>query len=326
VPKKLFKQAKRFLPLIGIAIFVYLIYRLGFEKITDAILSIPPIYIILSISLTVPLVIIRNYTWQIIQREQKIKIGFWQSLKVLFIGNFYGSITPSYLGILMRVPYLKEKTREPYGKLFVNTVIDGVIHTFSLYVMMFIGALLLIRTIPIIFYITSVWIIVLVILLIYFIKKERGEKLLYLLVKYFIPKKIKHHFHNFVGTFYTDFPRINRLILPLFLGVLTWIIVFSQEYIVVLSLGLSIPYLYFLILFPIANVAGFVPITFAGLGTRELTSIFLFSTLFAVAEEKVFVFTLIGFVITDILPGFIGFILSLTETKKRGKPLESIFN
>jgi glycosyltransferase 2 family protein len=326
VPKKLFKQAKRFLPIIGIAIFLYLIYRLGFEKITDAILSIPPIYIILSISLTVPLVIIRNYEWQIIQREQKIKIGFWQSLKVLFIGNFYGSITPSYLGILMRVPYMKEKTREPYGKLFVNTVIDGVIHTFSLYVMMFIGALLLIRTIPIIFYITSVWIIVLAIVLIYFIKKERGEKLLYLLVKYFIPKKIKHHFHNFVSTFYTDFPRINRLILPLILGVLTWIIVFSQEYIIVLSLGLSIPYLSFLILFPIANVAGFVPITFAGLGTRELTSIFLFSTFFAVAEEKVFVFTVIGFVITDVLPGFIGFILSLTETKKRGKSLESIFN
>jgi hypothetical protein len=270
--------------------------------------------------------LIRNYTWQIIQREQKIKVGFLQSLKILFMGYFYGVITPAYLGLLMRVPYLKEKTGEPYGKLFVNVSIDGIVHTLSLYGMMFIGSLLIIGTIPNLFYITSVWVLFLAILLLYFIKKERGEKLLFFLVKYFAPGKIKCHLNDFIGTFYTDFPKIKKLIIPLILGAFTWIIVFSQGYLIVLALGLSIPYLSFLILFPIVNVASFLPITFAGLGTRELTSIFLFSTLFSVAEEKIFVFTFIGFIIGDILPGFIGFILSLTETKKRGKSLEHIFS
>lgn len=324
--KKIFKHVKRFLPLIGIAIFVYLIYRLGFEDIIDAILSIPPIYIILSMLLTIPLMLIRNYTWQIIQREQKIKIGFLQSLKILFMACFYCVITPAYIGILMRVPYMKEKTGEPYGKLFVNSSIDSILHTLSLYGMMFIGSLLIIGTIPSLFYMSGVWILFLAVLLLYFIKKERGEKLFLLLVKYFVPGKIKRHLNDFVGTFYTDFPKIKKLIIPLILGAFTWIIVFSQGYLIVLALGLSIPYLSFLILFPIVNAASFLPITFAGLGTRELTSIFLFSTLFSVAEEKIFVFTIIGFLIGDILPGFIGFILSLTETKKRGKSLEHIFN
>jgi uncharacterized membrane protein YbhN (UPF0104 family) len=66
-------------------------------------------------------------------------------------------------------------------------------------------------------------------------------------------------------------------------------------------------------LFPIANTAGYLPITFAGLGTRELTAIFIFSTLFAAPEEKIFVVSIMGFLITDILIGFIGFILSLFE-------------
>jgi len=326
VPKNLFKHAKRFLPLIGIAIFVYLIYRLGFQDILDALFSISPIYIIISSLLIIPQALIRNYEWRLIQKEQKIKIGFWQSFKVLFIGNFYGSFTPSYLGILMRVPYMKEKTREPYGKLFINTVIDGVIHTLSLYGMLFIGALIVVGKVPIILYITSVWIISLAIFIIYFIKKERGEKLLRFLIKYFIPRTVKHYFHNFVDTFYADFPRIRKLILPFIIGILTWVIVFSQEYIIVLSLGITIPYIYFLLIFPIANVAGFLPVTFAGLGVRELTSIFLFSTFFGLAEEKVFVFTLVGFVITDVLVGFIGFLFSLAETRKRGKPLEFAFN
>jgi len=337
VARKIFKQAKKFLPLIGIAIFVYIVYNLDIEKIIVVFLSINPIFIICSLTLTIPRLIIRNTAWQIIQKEQKITISFFQSLKIFLIGYFYGSITPGlkifligyfygsitpgYIGQLMRVPYMKEKTGAPYGKLFVNSLMETIIHTLSLYGMMLIGALLVMGVLPELLYISGIWVVLLAIILFYFVKRERGEKLLeklfHLLIQYLIPKKLKTNLYRFVDTFYTDFPEIKKLLLPLVLGIFTWIIIFSQEYIIVLALGVDIPYLYFLLLFPIANVVGFIPITFAGLGTRELAAIFLFSTLFGVAEEEVFVFTLLGFIITDIFTGFIGFILSLTETKKR---------
>ena len=315
--RKIFKQAKKFLPLIGIAIFIYIVYNLDIEKIIVVFLSINPIFIICSLTLTIPRLIIRNTAWQIIQKEQKITISFFQSLKIFLIGYFYGSITPGYIGQLMRVPYMKEKTGAPYGKLFVNSLMETIIHTLSLYGMMLIGALLVMGVLPELLYISGIWVVLLAIILFYFVKRERGEKLFRLLIQYLIPKKLKTNLYRFVDTFYTDFPEIKKLLLPLILGIFTWIIIFSQEYIIVLALGIDIPYLYFLLLFPIANVVGFIPITFAGLGTRELAAIFLFSTLFGVVEEEVFVFTLLGFVITDIFTGFIGFILSLTETKKR---------
>lgn len=315
--RKIFKQAKKFLPLIGIAIFIYIVYNLDIEKIIVVFLSINPIFIICSLTLTIPRLIIRNTAWQIIQKEQKITISFFQSLKIFLIGYFYGSITPGYIGQLMRVPYMKEKTGAPYGKLFVNSLMETIIHTLSLYGMMLIGALLVMGVLPELLYISGIWVVLLAIILFYFVKRERGEKLFRLLIQYLIPKKLKTNLYRFVDTFYTDFPEIKKLLLPLILGIFTWIIIFSQEYIIVLALGIDIPYLYFLLLFPIANVVGFIPITFAGLGTRELAAIFLFSTLFGVVEEEVFVFTLLGFVITDIFTGFIGFILSLTEAKKR---------
>jgi len=322
----LFKHAKKFLPLIGIAIFIYIIYALDVEKIIDAFLSINPIFILIALLLTIPRLIIRNYSWQLILKEQNITIRFLQSLKIMLIGVFYGSITPGYIGRLMRVPYLKEKTGEPYGKLFVNSVVETVIHTLSLYGMMILGAILVIGTIPELLAITIGWVIILAVILFYFIKKERGEKLFFLLIKYFIPKNSKKHFNKFVSTFYADFPRMKKLMAPLFLGIFTWIIIFSQEYIIVLALGVDIPYLYFLLLFSIANTVGFIPITFAGLGTRELTAIFLFSTLFAVSEEQVFVFTLVGFIITDTFTGFIGFLLSLTETREKKYGFNLLFH
>lgn len=315
--RKIFTHAKKILPFIGIAILIYIVFSLDLGEIKDDILSIHPSYIAIALSLTIPRLILRNYAWQLIQKEHKIKLSYFQSLKIFLIGYFYGNITPGYIGQLMRIPYMKEKTKQPYGKLFVNTTIETIVHTLSLYGMMFIGALFVIQTLPQVFQVTLAWIIILAITLIFFIKKERGEKLFNFLIKLLIPKKLKEYSNRFVGTFYNDFPKIRNLIPPFVIGIFTWVIIFTQEYIIVFALGLDIPYLYFLLLFPIANVAGFIPITFGGLGTRELTAILLFSTIFAISQESVFVFTLLGFVITDVVTALVGFILSLTEARTK---------
>jgi uncharacterized protein (TIRG00374 family) len=313
--KNLLNKAKLVLPFIGLIILAYIIYSLDVHKIITAFLSIEPIFIMYSLLLTIPLLILRNVIWQIILKEQKITVRFFDSLKIYLIGVFYGSISPGYYGQLMRIPYLKEKTGEPFGKLFINTIIETFLHTFSLYGMMIIGAVLVSGTIPQLLPITIVWIICWALLAVYFTRKERGEKFFRVFITYLIPKKVKPHLNAFVDSFYSDFPRFKAMILPYILGSITWIIVFSQEYLILLGLGLQIPYFAFLVLFPIANVAGFIPITFAGLGTRELTAIIIFTTLFPVAKEQILVLSLVGFIVTDLFLGFLGFLLSLTESR-----------
>ena len=315
--KKLFSYAKKFLPLIGIAILIILIINLDLEKIKNAFLSIEPIYIVIALLLTLPAMLLRNFAWQLLQKEQKINISFYRSLKIYLIGFFYCSITPAYAGHLMRVPYLKEETGEPYGKLFVNVFIDSTLRTIGQYLMILVGAILVFSTFPDLFWINAILLIITLITSFYFIKKERGEKILFMLIKFFIPRRFKDKFYKFVHTFYHDFPRITRLIPPMLVGLLSWLIIFSQEYIVVMALGIEIPFHIFILLFPLANVAGFVPITFAGLGVREATSILIFSTLFAIGREEILVFTLVGFMITGIFPGFIGFLVSLTEAGEK---------
>lgn len=312
---KLFKYLKKILPFIGlILLIIYITFNLNFVEIKEAFLRVSPIFICMSLVLIIPGVIIRNYAWQIVLKEQGIQISFCQSLKVFLIGYFYGCFTPGYYGQLMRIPYLKEKTGQPYGKLFINTFIEITMRGFSVYLMILIGALIFLSSIKEIFYVILVWVIIFVSVILYFIKKERGEKIFYLFVKYFIPKRFKGSLNSFISTFYNDFPRIRVLILPVLLSVITWVLIFTQEYIFVIALGLQIPYIAFLFLFPIANAAGFIPITIAGLGTREITAITIFVALYNVTEEEILVVSLMGFIIIDIVTGFIGFLLSLTET------------
>jgi uncharacterized protein (TIRG00374 family) len=313
--KNILNKIKLVLPFIGLVILAYIVYSLDTQKIITSFLSIEPIFIVYSLLLTIPLLLIRNVTWQIILKEQKITVGFFYTIKIYLIGVFYGSITPGYAGQLMRVPYLKEKTGEPFGKLFINTIIETFVHSFSLYGMMFFGAVLVIGLLPELLPITIVVLLAFSLLAIYFTKREWGEKFFKVIITYLIPGKIKIHFSALVNTFYSDFPRFQVMILPFVLGIITWVIVFSQEYLILLGLGLEIPYFAFLLLFPIANVAGFIPITIGGLGTRELTAIFIFTTMFAVAEEQILVLSLVGFFVTDLFLAFIGFILSLTESR-----------
>jgi glycosyltransferase 2 family protein len=315
VVKKVFSYVKKFLPLIGIFIFIYMIYLLDVHAVIEAFLSINPLFILLALPLTIPRVLVRNVAWKMIQEQHNIHIPFWDSLKIFLIGYFYGSITPSYVGQLMRIPYMKEKTKNPYGKLFVNSFLETTLHTISLYGMIVIGAILVIGTLPDLLYIAILWILILSLVLLFFIKKERGEKVFHFFIKLLIPSSLKDYFYQFVDTFYNDLPHVKNLIAPVLVGMVTWIIIFSQEYLIVMGLDLPIPYLYFLLLYPVANAAGFLPITFAGLGTREAVAVFIFTSLYPVKGPEILVVSFLGFIITDIFTGFIGLLVALKESR-----------
>jgi uncharacterized protein (TIRG00374 family) len=120
-----------------------------------------------------------------------------------------------------------------------------------------------------------------------------------------------------------DFPDVKKLIIPFLLGIPTWIIIYTQIYILGLSLDIEVPYFVFLMIYPIANIIAFIPITAAGLGTREATLVFLFS-FFGMPPEKAIVISLAGHILTDVVTGFYGFIISIFEAKDKKKDISEI--
>ncbi len=314
---------KKGMPFIGIVLLLYLIFSIGTDKIVTTFLQLSPFYIVGAALLTFPRILIRNYGWQLILKQQKIEVSFGTSLKIFLIGYFYGSVTPGYSGQLMRIPYLKEKTDQPTGKLFVNTLVEEIIHTFSLYLMMIIGAFILIEYIPAIFPLACIFVGVSLIIYWFFINRDRGEKTFHFLIRFLAPKNLKLYFIRFVATFYQDFPNLKDLIYPFVVVIPTWIIIYSQIYILGLSLGIDIPYLVFLVIYPIANIVSFIPITSAGLGTREATVIFLLS-FFGVSPEKAIVLSLAGHLLTDVLTGLYGLGISFFEARTTKKSLTDL--
>ena len=312
--KKLYNYFKKLIPLTGIILLIYIIYDIGFEKITDTFLQISPIYILISASLTFPRLFIRNTQWQYILKSQKIMVSYWTSMKIFLISYFYGAITPGYLGLMIRIPYMKEATHQPFGKIFVNSMVETAVHGISLYIMMLLGALAVADQYPEILYGALIFVAATLFIYVFFINRDRGEKTFYFFIRIMIPKVFKKHLTRFVDTFYEDFPNLRDLVIPFLLGIPAWIIIYSQIYIISIPLGIEIPYFTFLVLYAIGNIVALIPITTAGLGTREAALIFLFG-LYGMPPETAVVISLAGHLLTDVLTGIYGFIISLTEAR-----------
>ena len=312
--KKIYSYFKKLIPLIGIILLIYIIYDIGLEKITDTFLQISPLFILISAALTIPRLFIRNTQWQYLLKSQKIFVSYWTSMKIFLISYFYGAITPGYLGLMIRIPYMKAATNQPFGKLFINSMAETAVHGLSLYIMMLLGALSVADQYPEIFYGAAIFFGASVLIYAFLIKQERGEKTFYFFIRLMVPKVLKPHLTRFVDTFYEDFPNIRQFIIPFLLGIPAWIIIYSQIYILSIPLDIEIPYFTFLVLYAIGNIVALIPITTAGLGTREAALIFLFG-LYGVSPEKAVVISLAGHLLTDVLTGIYGFVISLMEAR-----------
>ena len=89
---------KKLLPIIGIIILIFIVATLDLNKIYNVFSLINPIYSFICFFAILPIVMMVNIQWQILLKKQKIKVSFLYSLKNIFIGYFYGFISPGGIG------------------------------------------------------------------------------------------------------------------------------------------------------------------------------------------------------------------------------------
>ncbi len=95
----------------------------------------------------------------------------------------------------------------------------------------------------------------------------------------------------------------------IFSGILTLIsygLYFYQSYLIAHSLRIDVEYLSFSLIIALALIIGFIPVTIAGLGTREAALIFLFQYI-GQAAETALGFAVLYNVVYIICAGLIGF-------------------
>ena len=308
-------KLSKLLPIIGIAILVYIIVDIGAEKIVNAFISIPPLYYIAASLLLIPRSILYVYKWKFLCKQQKMDFSFWYLLKIYMIATCYGTITPSGIGYNIRIYYLKEKIKTTWEKCIANSLIDATTGFISALFLALVGTIVLLEYLPGFFTIMLPAFIFYLIIFIVLMKKERGSKIFDRLIKPLIPARFKEKLGKSIDFLYEDLPPLKYAILLIFLEGIINIIAATQGYIIALAFSINVPYAQFILISIISSIAAALPITVGGLGIREGAAMVMFS-IYGMQPEVAFTISLSGYFVKQIVPSVVGWVISIKEPIK----------
>lgn len=311
---------KKILPVIGIGIFIYLLVKLDVRKVLGEISHMNLFYLVFIIPLVGIFICMQTLKWYVIARKQKINVPFFTAVKINLISNFYGFITPSKLGSVIRADYLKKYSDDKIGKGLSNFVLDKVLDLGSLF---FLGALMTFifreeigenaKISPII---PLILLIIIVACTLFFLKKERAKMILGFVYAKLLPEKIREKAKITFHSFYEDMPNKRFLLSVALLNLVAWISIISVSYVIGLSIGINISFFYYLVIMPICTIVAQIPISISGLGIREGTMIILFG-IFNVPAIKVFSLGVIDIFFMLLIPSSIGLLLAFLEKSNK---------
>jgi len=294
---------RKFLPIIGIVIFIYLLIKIDLNAVVQEISNANIFYLLIAFAFLFLLLFLHTLKWFAIARKQNIKIPFKESFRITLISCFYEFIVPSKLGTILRVEYMKKYA--DFGKGLCNFTLDKILDFSSIIFLAIVFSFVFKDKLdlPVVFFI--VLFIIFVMGTLFFIKKERSKFVFRFVFKKFVPKKMKDKAKSMFDSFYDNIPKKRYFPLFFLLNIISWIVIYSISFFVGRSLGIELPFYIYLGVFPIATLISLIPISINGLGTREAALISMLS-LFGVTAAKAFSMSIISFFITTIITAVIG--------------------
>jgi uncharacterized protein (TIRG00374 family) len=152
-------------------------------------------------------------------------------------------------------------------------------------------------------------------------KKRFVRMLLKPLFSRFVPERYKGKlnitFHDFYAGLGMMMKKKKYLIASISLGIAAWLLSIFQHYLLAVSVGMDVTYILLLSIMPIITLLDTLPISFSGLGTREIALIF-FLSFFGISTETVVSFSLLLLIFGYVLVGVAGFVFWLKDPVKIG--------
>ncbi len=310
------KSLTKILPFIGIILFAYILYKTGMQKIIESFAGISFFYLLIAFLFLLPVLLLQTYKWFVIMQKQKIRISFFEAARMQLISVFYGFVTPARLGSFIKIAYLQEKTHN-LGRSASSVVIDRMFDLLTVLILAGLGSLLVIETFSKPVWIAFFMLGIAIFSLFFLIGKRTGRTFLKIIYEKMLPKNLKARGRKSFHSFYDSIPSYRFMLFPLLLNVISWLTVYSQIFFIAKALGISVSYHILILILPISTLVSLLPITIAGLGTREASLITLLG-LFNIPAAKIVTMSLSSMIIANVPAAIAGFVLSI---KNKGKPL-----
>lgn len=314
---------KKFYHLIGIIILIVILTRVDLQKIILQFSRFNLAVFILINLLILPGLFFRAYRWRHLLRLQGISYPVRDAF-LSYIGGIYaGIVTPGRVGETIKALYLKHDKNVPFGEAMASIFIDRF---FDFYLLVLLGGIgffhfLNVNNIKYRIFIFAVIIFLLAIplLLLNKVILERSAKLIY---KSMISQADKNMFENQFKAFFSAVKKIitQHIYLPFFFTIAAYLFYFLQCYLLARLISIDISFMTIVSFVSISSLISILPITILGIGTREVSLVYLFSLLNFKAESALaysFLLFFSFYVISGIL-AFLGWFVKGENINRNG--------
>lgn len=298
------KKPKLFMRLLGLCIFVVILFYVDFGKLVLVLKGADPGLLLLAFFLILPLYGIKAYRWKYILHEQGIFYSYRNALLVYLSANFLAFFTPGRIGEAVKALYVRQDTGVSLVKALPSVLLDRMCDVYFLVLVSVFGMMRL----SILKNLGLEGNLILGVLILFPLLFFSAKVRMYC-VKIVKKRKYFRKYSGNLDEFNIELEHfsVKNLFPSLFLTAAAYGVLFLSSKIILIASGIPVSFVDIACFVSIANILSFLPVSVAGFGTREASLIYLFSTIGRHTEEA-FVFSLIFFFIFFLGGGLVGFI------------------
>ena len=304
----------KLLPLIGIFILAFILSRIDLYQVWGIISNANMFYLSLAVLMLLPLLAIKTLKWKLLIKSFDVNYPLGNLMKSWTIGFSISMVTPARLGDVSRAYYLKEKLS--LGKSLTTVIIDRVIDVIILFVLAITGIIAFVYYIKGFDLFAAVILFFVLFLVGVYASTKKGfmKAILKPFFRRFVSEKHKGKISLTFQDFYHGLgvlrKRKKQIALSVLLGLTGWFISIFQSYLLALSLNIDISYVFLISIMPLVNLTDILPISFSGIGTRDIMLIFFLSQIGIAAEIAVSFSTMLllfGYLVVGLIGLFFWF-------------------
>jgi uncharacterized protein (TIRG00374 family) len=264
--------------LLGVLLLIFILTRIDLSSVASTIAKVNLWYLALVVALMIPVIFLKSWRWQTLLRMQGLHYPLWQAFLAFFGSLNIGLATPGRLGEFSRVFYLVSDKGLSFSTAFSSVLVDRLFDVYFLLLAAGVGLI----TIPSVSANITLSVIILVVLLtipFLLLQKRIGIAFIRLVAKFKPLHGFGERLTAAADQFYAGIAKLASpgLIVSFLITAAAYAILFLQWKLLALSLGLALPFLYVAAYMSVANLLALLPISIAGLGTRDAALIGLFS-------------------------------------------------
>ena len=310
---------KRFVSLvISIAILLYIYAQIDLVNLIRVFENCDRQILVLSLGMVIPITLIT--AWRLQQLVPRRSLRLLEANRLILGASVLNMVLPSKMGDIAKAYFMSERSQISGSLALAISIFEKACDLLSLLLWCVFG-LVLYPAKDSLFWTMTAGVALGLILGLLLLSSQQFANLFFNSVTSFAPKSLKIKLQKMQSSwgemhdyFWSD---RQHLLVIISTSVSIWFLHLLQIWLFILALKASVPFLVSLALSPLSILAGLLPLTFAGIGTRDAAIIYFYQDYFNQATGAA-----LGLLCTSryFIPALVGlpFLGQMLAFKKRG--------